>query len=267
VRASQPFEPRPEFERYAVEGLEGLRALAVGVVENLENLLTRTGQPPVPRIIDVGAGSGNTLKRLHERGLGSHYVAVDVQARLAEAVRRTLPDVPVEILVADTRSLPFDDAEFDLGLLSHVIEHVRDPLPVLRETARVSRLVYVEVPLEGNLLSRLVRALRSVGRSSLEEPGGHLHHLTRASLEQLVEEAELTILATRLYYPERLRRVNDASAAGRPAGRLKVWTRRLVSRTLGPSFVASHYNGFAGVLATLSTERRAGPGGNSASRS
>jgi len=225
------------------------------VVENLERLLTRTTRPQVERIIDIGAGSGNTLSRLHERGIGSRYVAVDVQARLPEAVRRTLPGIPVETLVVDTRSLPFEDGEFDLGLLSHVIEHIPDPRPVLRETARVARLVYIEVPLEGHFLLRVVRALRSIARPA-EERGGHLHHFTRASLEHLVEEAGLAILATGLYYPEGLLRVNDASAVRRPAGRVKVRARRLVSRTLGPDFVARHYNGFAGLLATGRDERR-----------
>ena len=110
------------------------------------------------------------MRRLHERGIGSRYVAVDVQARLAEAVSSVLPDVPVETLVVDTRSLPFDDGAFDLGLLSHVIEHVDDPRPVIRETARVARLVYIEVPLEGNRLARVVRALRSIGGSK-DDPG------------------------------------------------------------------------------------------------
>jgi SAM-dependent methyltransferase len=190
---------------------------------------------------------------------------VDVQARLPEAVRGTLPGIAVETFVLDTRSLPFDEEEFDLGLLSHVIEHIHDPRPVIQETARVARLVYIEVPLEGNPLARIIRALRSIGGSK-DEPGGHVHHLTRSSLAQLVEQSGLTVLAMRLYYPEGLLRVNDASAAWRRRGRLKVRARRFASRTLGPAFVASHYNGFAGVLATMSTARQASPCGYSASR-
>lgn len=225
-------------------------------MENLQQLLASTGGPAIEQIIDVGAGSGSTLKRLHEEAIGSRYVAVDVQARLPEAVRRALPNVAVETLVVDTESLPFEDDEFDLGLLSHVIEHIPDPRAVIYETARVARLVYVEVPLEGNTVFRVARALRSLGGAK-DEPGGHVLHLTTSSLRQLVEESGLSVLATRLYYPERLLCVNDASAS-----RLKVRARRFVSHKLGPDFVARHYNGFAGVLATMSTARRAGPGAN-----
>jgi SAM-dependent methyltransferase len=262
VDHSEAFEPRPEFERYAVEGLDGLRALAIGVVESLEHVLAASGSGPVERIIDVGAGSGSTLRRLHERGVGSTYVAVDVQARLAEAVHRALPDVPVQTLVVDTRSLPFDDHEFDLALLSHVIEHIPDPRAVIHEAGRVARLVYIEVPLEGNALLRFTRGLRSL-RGSTEEPGGHVHRFTSSSLERTVAQAGLSTIATNVYYPERLLRINDASAVS-----VKVHARRLVSRTLGPRLVAHHYNGFAGVLAELAArEPQAGPDAYSASRS
>jgi SAM-dependent methyltransferase len=41
---------------------------------------------------------------------------------------------------------PFDDNQFDLGLSSHALEDLRDPLPAVRELARVSRRVLIVTP-------------------------------------------------------------------------------------------------------------------------
>ena len=82
---------------------------------------------PGARVLDVGAGSG------HYRPLfaGRDYLAVD--RGYEQQDRRGLS------LVADIGAIPLADGTVDHALCMEVLEHLRDPLPVLREIRRVVR--------------------------------------------------------------------------------------------------------------------------------
>ena len=74
-------------------------------------------------------------------------------------------------------------------MLSHVLEHVDDPAPLLREAARVAPAVLVEVPLEAN---------RSAGRRAKRAEAariGHIQFLDRAAVHALVRARGLTVAA------------------------------------------------------------------------
>lgn len=62
------------------------------------------------RTLDVGAGTGISTRRLHDRG--ARVVAVEPGPGMAAELRRSLPDVP--LVQGDGNSLPFADASADL---------------------------------------------------------------------------------------------------------------------------------------------------------
>jgi SAM-dependent methyltransferase len=99
--------------------------------------------------IEVGAGSGRLLIRV---GLERPYrlVALDHAAYALKAVqenaRRAQRDV--SFVFADARAVPFADASFDLVLSGGLLEHFRDPRPVIAEMARLLRpggLFYADI--------------------------------------------------------------------------------------------------------------------------
>lgn len=47
---------------------------------------------------------------------------------------------------ADAADMPFADGVFDYAICSHLLEHVTDPVGVVRELTRVARAGYIEVP-------------------------------------------------------------------------------------------------------------------------
>ena len=126
---------------------------------------------PPHSILEVGCGDGGLLTALAARGVGERREGVDISDRAVQLAQQR-PEIAAARRF-DGAALPYADRAFHLGVLSHVLEHVPDPAPLLAEAARACRAVVVEVPLEDN---------RSASRPSAErgrEELGHLHRLSR----------------------------------------------------------------------------------------
>lgn len=149
--------------------------------------LTR-GLDARPRsLVEVGCGDGGLLEALAARGLADSLHGFEISER---AVRYASAGAAIERVERfDGSSLPAADGAYDLGVLSHVLEHVGDPLALLAETARVSRAVVVEVPLEDNRSASRTAARR--GREAI----GHLHRFSRVDVRALMSDAGLRVAA------------------------------------------------------------------------
>jgi SAM-dependent methyltransferase len=155
---------------------------ARGKADHVQELAPRAG-----RVVEVGCGDGALLAELSRRGYGESLTGFDISEAAIDLARtRSIPRVE-RLDTFDGSRLAAADGAFDLGLLSHVLEHVPDPAPLLRETARVAGTVLVEVPLERNLSGR-----RTASRERSSE-AGHLEPLDRAALRALVEGAGLRV--------------------------------------------------------------------------
>jgi SAM-dependent methyltransferase len=161
------------------------RALgAIGKADHAITLCTRAALRP-QSTLEVGCGDGALLCELHGRGFGGHLHGVEITAA-AVAIARQRPQID-SVLLYDGLRLPVPDGSYDLGILSHVLEHVPDPSALLAEVARACRAVLVEVPLEANLSAR-----RSAKREHAAEVG-HLQRLDRAAAREIVARAGLSV--------------------------------------------------------------------------
>jgi SAM-dependent methyltransferase len=89
------------------------------------------------RALDVGCGPGALTTQL-VAALGEDGVAaVDPSVPFAEACRRRLPTVRVEVAAAE--ALPFADAAFDHALAQLVLNFMEDPSAGVAEMRRVTR--------------------------------------------------------------------------------------------------------------------------------
>jgi ubiquinone/menaquinone biosynthesis C-methylase UbiE len=100
-------------------------------------LINTAGLRPGQRALDVGCGPGALTSEL-VAVLGAEQVAAaDPSITFAEACRRRLPGVNVQ--VAPAEALPFQDAAFDHALSQLVVNFMTDPPAGVREMQRVTR--------------------------------------------------------------------------------------------------------------------------------
>jgi SAM-dependent methyltransferase len=169
--------------------------------------------------LEVGCGDGALLAELRERALAPELAGYELSPTAVELARAR----GLAVRVFDGGRLPEPDARFDLGILSHVLEHVAEPERLLAETARVAGAVVVEVPLEANLSAG--RAGKRGGAAEI----GHLHRLSRGAVREIVARAGLTVVAE---LADPLSREAHAFFAATPAQRARAAIKSAVRRGL-----------------------------------
>ena len=138
------------------------RALgAEGKADHVIDLCARAGIAPASTL-DVGCGDGALLSELHRRGFGGRLAGVEISAA-AVALAAERPGID-SVERYDGRRLPAPDGGYDLGILSHVLEHVSEPATLLGEVGRIrdvrqgpDGLLYLAIDPPANAPTPIVR--------------------------------------------------------------------------------------------------------------
>lgn len=124
---------------------------------------------PASRILDYGGGNGRIMPA---------FVAAGHSCSLVDFSSETLPGI--NYLGAHISDIPADD-QFDVIVISHVLEHLAEPFSVvyqLRPHLIEAGILYIEVPLE-----------IWDGPPLPQEPVTHINFFTVGSLRTLLERA------------------------------------------------------------------------------
>ncbi len=122
---------------YATEEQERLLQQAEHWRDDL--ILDGTSIAPGARLLEVGCGVGAVLGILGAAFPGVELSGVDIEERQIETARAHLASLGLDadLRVADALDLPFGDGSFDHVWMMWFLEHVSDPVGVLREARRV----------------------------------------------------------------------------------------------------------------------------------
>ncbi|MFZ0478215.1 MAG: class I SAM-dependent methyltransferase [Terriglobales bacterium] len=181
--------------RDALEDPEFLAWRELGAQRKADNIVrVCRGLNPVS-VIEIGCGTGAVLRRLHAANFARKYFCTDLSSSAIAYVRASCPAFAASAMVGQAEALAYPDGAFDLAILSHVIEHMQDPLGALREASRVARFVAIEVPTERVAVNMIRTKLFRQPYPSIAA-AGHVQFWSALSIAAFLKgEAGLEILA------------------------------------------------------------------------
>lgn len=194
----------------------------------------------VTSILDVGCGSGGVLAELANQlqFQGIHLEGIDISGRAIEIARALAKEKNVEHRIKyHVKSITEFPTTRDYTLISliHVLEHCPDMLAMLGACTCRCKYVYINVPLEFNVL---YSAMKSAPRK-LYELYGHLHFFDEAFLLKWLDNNGFEVLASVYSADYRVPKSGVAYAAVRLLRRLSHWA-------LGPLTTVHYLAGLSG---------------------
>jgi SAM-dependent methyltransferase len=141
----------------------------------------------VPRILDVGCGSGEDLANIR-RALDGRPVDLEGIECKADVVA-SHQGVITHALDLERDCIPADDATFDIVIANQVLEHTKDIFWIVSEVARVLKVggaFIVGVPNLASLHNRILLLL-GAQPTAIDIVGPHVRGFTVSGLKSLVE--------------------------------------------------------------------------------
>jgi ubiquinone/menaquinone biosynthesis C-methylase UbiE len=163
--------------------------------DRLAREILRDGAITGQRVLEVGAGSGRDALALARSG--AFTVVLDYSATSLALVQRQARAAGLEIHLvrADAIRSPFRDGVFEVVFHQGLLEHFRDPHPLLRENVRITTSggrVVVDVPQTFHLYTAMKQFLIALNVWF----AGWETQFSPAELERVMREAGLRVRRT-----------------------------------------------------------------------
>lgn len=180
------YQPLSYLERFLARLLELIPGVHDSAIVDAMNVRREWGK----RLLDVGCGNGEFLRNM--RNLGWIVEGTELDPTAALQAR----SLGLSVQIGPLEELHYSSQSFDVVTLSHVIEHVSDPISLLRECYRILRPLGYLVVTTPNNLSLGHRIFTSNWRGL--EPPRHIFIFSPKSLEIITKKAgfQTTLLRT-----------------------------------------------------------------------
>lgn len=149
------------------------------------------------KLLDVGCANGFFINGIRRNSDWAVY-GVDFGSA---AVRFAREELKLDVVAGDLTETDFADAEFDFVHVNNVLEHVLDPLAVLRECRRILKpggTMYLSVP-NGYVDSRELITYYKTENRTPRAKNGHVFYLQAQTLRRLIAEANFKIELAHTY--------------------------------------------------------------------
>lgn len=176
--------PEKRMQGYLSRVVNGLiRRVLVAMKERHPIASMYLGDLKPGRLLEVGCGEGTFLNKLRQHGWSVD--GVDLDSKAVEQAEKTYG---ICVHAGDLESAGFPEACFDAVVMNHVIEHVFDPVALLRECRRVlkpgGRLVVVTPNIRSWGHGRFGQFWRGL------EPPRHIHLFTCSAFSRCAQDAD-----------------------------------------------------------------------------
>ncbi|MFZ3072655.1 MAG: class I SAM-dependent methyltransferase [Thermodesulfobacteriota bacterium] len=187
MTAKLAFGVEPSKRRYRLR-LSRYEALAETVAGFIKNKTGRT------IVLDVGVGSGRTLRYLEPTGLSecADFYGIDIDSKRLYNIygknkwRLVMADV--------TKGIPFKDESADIAIIEQVLEHISNPEETLKEMARVLKpggLLIVGVPIFPAPVEWVRKKVTAYAAKRFDMHRGHVQTFTMKKTAGLVKKTGL----------------------------------------------------------------------------
>lgn len=175
----------------------------------LKRILSLLDDQPYQRVLEIGCASGRLGREIKKLG---HYVAgIEISGSAANEARKVLDQVHVFDIENDWPTEVLSQ-RFDLVVLPEILEHVFDPVYILKKTSAILKpngQIIVTTP---NFLTWVNRIHFLFGFFKYENEGmfdfGHIRWFTYSYLKKVLAEAGFTIKTEKhIIFPGKLTQI------------------------------------------------------------
>jgi ubiquinone/menaquinone biosynthesis C-methylase UbiE len=155
-------------------------------------------------ILDIGCGSGTFVKRLAQKYKKAKFCGADASEAVIKFANKTNTKKNLRFVSAPIEKLPFKDNSFDSVIVSHLIEHIKEPKKALKEVKRVLKkkgILFLTTPNYFSLwpLAEIVfdKTIANDGYSLDEQ---HISRFTHFSIKKSIRAAGFDIAKAKSLY-------------------------------------------------------------------
>lgn len=157
----------------------------LGAIDKVQNIFALSEKIKHDKILEIGCGDGSILNSLSKNSFGKELFGLEISESGVERTRKRNIAGLVECKLFNGYQVPYSDKEFDLVILSHVIEHVEHPRMILTEALRVGNFVFVEVPMEHTIWLK---------KDFVFDHVGHINFYTPKTIRNLIQSCEAQVI-------------------------------------------------------------------------